>query len=41
MAHNHVDTHPGSFKVDFQEGNFTSRLLAARVTADWMFRADR
>ena len=35
MSHNHVDTHPGIVKVDFQEGNFTSRLLAARVRPLW------
>lgn len=31
MAYNHVDTHPGIVKVDFQKGDFASQLLAAKV----------
>jgi hypothetical protein len=31
MAQNHVDTHPGIARVEFQDGSFASRLLAERV----------
>lgn len=38
MTKNHVDTHPGIVKVEFQEGSFASRLVAAKVSIIACFR---
>lgn len=38
MAQNHIDTHPGKVKVDFQQGDFASRLIAAKVSDVACFR---
>lgn len=38
MAQNHIDTHPGMVKVDFQQGDFASRLIAAKVSDVACFR---
>jgi hypothetical protein len=38
MSENHVDTHPGIVKVEFKEGSYASRLVAAKVVLIASFR---
>jgi hypothetical protein len=38
MSQDHIDTHPGIVKVDFKDGSYASRLIAAKVQFVASFR---